>query len=119
MADVTPNLPATTETETTQAQEVTGPTNWFRPLADVAETDHGLELWLDVPGVKKDAVKLEVEGTELRVEAPRDEHIGYRRAFTLPRQVDPAGISAQMNNGVLHLVLPRAEAFSRRVIEIA
>lgn len=119
MADAT-HLP--TPAESTNAVEpatVPSPTDWVRPPADVAETERGLELWLDVPGVAKDHVSLEVEGTELRFEAVRDERLGYRRAFTLPRQVDPAGITAAMDNGVLHLVLPRAEAFSRRTIDIA
>ncbi len=117
MADTTADLPVTESVQTPET--VQKPTEWLRPAADVAETEGGLELWLDLPGVAKNAVQLEVEGTELRVEAPRDERFGYRRAFTLPRECDPAGISAQMEHGVLHLRLPRAETFSRRVIDIA
>ena len=117
------NLPTTTDDASPQDSAQTPatvpePTDWLRPPADVAETDRGLELWLDVPGTKKDAVSLEVEGTELRVEAPRDQRIGYRRVFTLPREVDPAGITADMEAGVLHLTLPRSETFNRRVIRI-
>ena len=119
MADQT-DLPGTEPTEdpVQTPETVRKPTDWLRPPADVAETDRGLELWLDVPGVPKNLVSLEVEGTELRVEAPRDERHGYRRVFTLPREVDPGGITAEMEAGVLHLTLPRAEAFSRRVIDI-
>lgn len=115
MADV--NLPTSTDTVQTP-ETVATPDRWLRPPADVAETDQGLELWLDLPGVAKDAVKLEVDGLELRIRAPRDALVGYRRTFTLPRQVDPAGITAKMDAGVLHLALPRAEAFTRRVIDI-
>lgn len=121
MAD--PTLPTTPRATTAPSAEtpttLERPTQWLRPLADVAETGAGLELWLDLPGVAKDGVKLEVEGLELRVEGPRDGRVGYRRIFTLPQQVDPAGISAKMDAGVLHLVLPRAEAFTRRVIDVA
>lgn len=124
MADPTADLPVTAEQTPTESpaetpETVRDPSQWLRPLTDVAETDRGLELWLDLPGVAKDVVHLEVEGTELRIEAARDDRIGYRRAFTLPREVDPGGISAQMEAGVLHLTLPRSEAFSRRVIDIA
>ncbi|MEN0067458.1 MAG: Hsp20/alpha crystallin family protein [Myxococcota bacterium] len=122
MADTNPDLPVTPDVQTPEVETpltVKRPADWIRPAADVAETENGLELWLDVPGVAKDSVKLEVEGLELRVEAPRDDRFGYRRIFTLPRQVDPTGITAEMSAGVLHLTLPRAEAFSRRVISIA
>ncbi|MEM6929520.1 MAG: Hsp20/alpha crystallin family protein [Myxococcota bacterium] len=117
MADTT--LPTPAGNAPQAPETVRDPTDWIRPAADVAETDEGLELWLDLPGVTKEAVKLEVEGTEMRVEAARNQRFGYRRIFTLPREVDAAGISAQMESGVLHLTLPRSEAFTRRVISIA
>lgn len=120
MAEPTADLPVTTDPTAAETPDtVHHPTEWLRPPTDVAETDRGLELWLDLPGVAKADVQLEVEGTELRIEAARDDRYGYRRAFTLPREIDPGGIAAQMEAGVLHLTLPRSEAFSRRVIEIA
>jgi HSP20 family molecular chaperone IbpA len=42
----------------------------------------------------------------------------YRRVFTLSKELDPANVSAELNNGVLTLRIPKAEHAQPRRIEV-
>jgi HSP20 family protein len=96
------------------------------PALDVAESDRGYTVKLEVPGVKKEDVKVSVEGRRITVQAQSqstDEHkdgdrIVYRersvssfaRSFTLPSEVDQASANAKLDQGVLTLELPKRSA---------
>lgn len=90
---------------------------------DVTETDKGYLVHADLPGVEKDAVKIQVEGPRVTISAESkaesektDEgKVIYRerstsqfyRSFDLPAELDPTGAEAKLENGVLSLTLPR------------
>jgi HSP20 family protein len=100
------------------------------PRVDVYESEKEYLLLADVPGVTKDNLNINLEKDELLLEAQRSDgddgtlvaaefrSLDYRRKFSLPQGVERAGISAELQNGVLRLSLPKAEAHRPRRIEI-
>jgi HSP20 family molecular chaperone IbpA len=116
--------------ELAKKEEKTVPGRYFVPIADIFETDDTLTVILEMPGVKKDNVSIEVEEDVLRVEGQIDfsnyqgmdpvyteYNVGhYARGFTLSGRIDRESISAQLGDGVLTLTLPKAkEARPRRI----
>lgn len=94
----------------------------YRPLADIAETENGVTLILEMPGVSAENVDVTLEKRVLsirgKVEATSPEKLqlsyaeygegDYERSFTLSDDFDPEKIEASVTNGVLTLSLPRA-----------
>ena len=116
--------------EVEKAQEATRPMRAFMPVADIFETEEALIVVLEMPGVRKDNVDITVENGVLTVEGRIDYsqydgmqpiygeyNVGpYRRSFRISSQVDQGKIRADMQDGVLTLVLPKAaEAKPRRI----
>lgn len=108
----------------------------FLPAADVVETEELVTLSLELPGLEKKDIDISVEDGVLtirgeKLEEKKEEAKRYhlvertfgtfQRAFTLPRSVDPAKISAEFEKGVLTVKLPKtAEAKAKgRKVEIA
>jgi HSP20 family protein len=102
------------------------------PLVDVVEDATGITLHADLPGVPKDRLNVRVDGETLFLDAeivlalPQDmqashaevQRTRWRRAFTLSRELDPAKVSAELNQGVLRLRIPKAEHAQPRRIEV-
>lgn len=105
----------------------------FVPSTDIYETQDGLVLVLDMPGVAKDGVNITLDKRVLTItgksahRAPGDfslAHAEYRdamfeRSFTISEAVDGDRISASMKHGVLRLALPKAEPASARKIAVS
>ena len=102
----------------------------YRPLTDIVETDQGVSMMLEMPGVAADAVEITLENRVLtirgKVEPMRPENLelayaeygegDFERGFTLSEDFDPDRIEAEMRGGVLTLTLPRApEAQPKRI----
>jgi HSP20 family molecular chaperone IbpA len=101
--------------ERVQAKNV----SWYRPPVDVYETKDGLQLFLDIPGVKPDALDVSVEGRVLTVQGVRSfGNAGWRRQFQLPDGLDTDRIGAKCQDGVLKLEIPLTEARRPRRIEV-
>lgn len=106
--------------------------NWYVPLADIWETEEDIRIILDVPGVKSEDVTLSIQQNELiltghvshedevdRSSIYREYNVGhYHRHFFLPDSIDRDKISADMADGVLTLILPKAEEVKPRRIKI-
>ncbi len=103
------------------------------PRADILEGEKEYRLVMDLPGVERDAVHVELEDQTLLVRATREEKlpegfkvlrgeraglVEFRRTFTLGKGVDAAGIAARLDRGVLVVSLPKAEHVLPRRIEI-
>lgn len=116
--------------ELAQQEEKTIPGRYYVPAADIFETDEALTLLLEMPGVGKNNVDIQVENDVLRVEGKIDffaykdiepvyteYNVGhYARAFTLSSKIDRDAITAQVENGVLTLTLPKSkDALPRRI----
>jgi len=112
----------------------TRPASYATPL-DIFEEENQFEVYLDVPGLSRDELKIGVDGETLNVKGERparaqsgnERHYrsverwtgSFSRALTLPPTVDTTRIEAQLKDGVLKLVLPKKEASKPRQINIA
>lgn len=109
------------------------PSRWLRtPPIDIFETEQGLVLRADLPGVTADSLELQVQDNKLtlfgRVQgdlpeagrlAHQEYHVGdFLRSFILSDDVDHDQITAKLNDGVLELTLPRAEKTKPRKIQV-
>ncbi len=116
--------------ELAKKEEKTVPGRYFIPPADIFETDDALTIIMEMPGVEKKDISIALEDDVLRVEGHIDfakyhgmepvyteYNVGhYSRGFTLSGKIDRDGISAQLEDGVLTLTLPKAkEAMPRRI----
>jgi HSP20 family protein len=102
------------------------------PLIDIHEGPEGLILEADLPGATEDNLSIQLEDNVLalhaRVPSPFPEgarvlHEEYRvsdfyRSFILSDEVERSRITAELRNGVLRLMLPKAERARTRRIEI-
>jgi HSP20 family protein len=118
--------------EVDKKQEATIPARTFLPNADIFETPSELTLALEMPGVGKGNVEISVEDGVLTIQGRLDfskyqdlqpvyteYNIGhYRRSFTLSNKIEQGKISAEMKDGVLTLVLPKAEEAKPRRISV-
>lgn len=106
----------------------------FAPSCDISETQNHYLVSFDMPGVKKEDIKIEVQGTTLHVwgerrreskEGSEQSQIRYERSygkfertFDLPKSVDAEKIEAHYEDGVLNIALPKPEVASTRTIEV-
>ena len=113
-------------------QEQTVPGRFFVPSTDAYETDDGLTLVMEMPGVSRDNLEVSLEDGVLRVEGKLDysKYLGlepvyteynvghYARSFSLSQKVDQENIAATLEDGVLTLTLPKSAAARPRRIAI-
>lgn len=118
--------------EVERQQEATVPARAFLPSTDIFESDDVLTIVMEMPGVDREDVDVNVENGVLHVEGRLDfskyegmqpvyteYNIGhYRRSFSLSSKVDQDRISARMQDGVLTLLLPKAEEAKPRRISV-
>jgi HSP20 family protein len=103
----------------------------FGPRVDIVEADDDMLLYVDLPGVRPEDVDVRFEDGELRIRGKvtpaatkprfllREYGVGdYYRAFSVTDDVDPEKIRADLNDGVLTVHLPKAEALRRRRITV-
>jgi HSP20 family protein len=116
--------------ELTQAEERTEAGRFFSPHTDIHETDKAVIVSMEVPGVDKNAIDLQLEKGVLTVKGTIDPqkyeslrpiyseyNVGnFVRTFTVSPKIDASGISATVADGVLTIELPKAkEALARRI----
>ncbi len=97
----------------------------WRPLWDVRETEKDLVIHSEIPGVNKEDVSIKFQEGVLTVSGEKKHekkeeneqcHIversygSFSRSLRLPERVDPSAISANFNNGVLEIIVPKPEA---------
>jgi HSP20 family molecular chaperone IbpA len=98
---------------------------------DIHETENGMILVADVPGVDESGLDLRVEKQVLRIEGrpvPLAEGVrvhvdeigrgGFRRSFRLSEDLDASAIDATIRDGVLRVEIPKSERLKPRTIEI-
>jgi HSP20 family molecular chaperone IbpA len=118
--------------EVERQQESTVPARAFLPPTDIFESGDVLTIVMEMPGVDRKDVEVKVEDDILNVEGRLDfskyegmqpvyteYNVGhYRRSFSLSSKIDQDRISAQMQDGVLTLLLPKAEEAKPRRISV-
>lgn len=104
--------------------------NFATPTVDIFEQDGGLTLMADMPGVSSEQLQVDIDQGVLTLEGVVNDELkgerlfsefapsGYYRRFRLPEHLDSDKIDAQLKNGVLTLILPKAEAALPRKIEV-
>lgn len=118
------NLSRKEDKAVSQANETNATATRARQLAlpvDIYEGADELLLLADLPGVEPDGLSVSFEAPELRIEGRRgsaDAASVYSRTFRVSEQIDPAGISAELNAGVLKLRLAKAAHTKPRKIEV-
>lgn len=100
---------------------------------DVSETDRNYLIKANIPGVKKEDIKIAINGRQVNVSAEintekevnesgilrRERYSGKQfRSFALPQEVDEENAQAKYENGVLQLTLPKKEGTSGKQISI-
>jgi HSP20 family protein len=109
----------------------------WTPLADISETDDAYLVEVELPGVNKDQVNVDVNDRELVITGEiaesqeEEEEEGRRRRrrarrtgrfefrTTLPGDIDPQGVSASLSDGILTVRVPKSEAAKPRRVEIS
>ena len=118
--------------EVERQQESTVPARAFLPPTDIFESEDALTIVMEMPGVDREDIAVNVENGVLNVEGRLDfsEYEGmqpvyteynvghYRRSFSLSSKIDQDRISAQMQDGVLTLLLPKSEEAKPRRISV-
>ena len=118
--------------EVDKKPESTTPARRFLPVTDIFETQDALKVILEMPGVEKDGIEVRVENDVLTIDGQVDfskyqglspvyteYNVGnYTRSFQLSNQIDQHRISADLKDGVITLVLPKAEKAKPRKIKV-
>lgn len=108
--------------------------NSFKAMAlDIIEQENEFQVKANLPGFKKEDVKISLSDNQLLIEAryenKKEEKTGtvyrserysgnYRRSLYLPENADVAKIQAKMEDGVLHLTIPKKEPTPEKHISI-
>ena len=117
-------------------QKSTPPANrrYVRPRADITGTANGFVVQVEMPGVNRQGLEVTFENGELTLlghrtmpTTPADSETLYResrpsdfrRTFELDQSIDAGAITAALDQGLLTLSLPKAEAAKPRRIEIS
>lgn len=106
----------------------------FSPATDVTETENHYLMSLDVPGMKREDLKIEVVDNVLTVSGERKRETAsdkkervqrfeksygfFKRSFSLPSTIDAEKVEARYDNGVLELYLPKVAQVKPRQIEV-
>ena len=102
------------------------PLNIFRKGDDVI-------VLTEVPGIAKEDLRIQVKGKTIRIAGKKTINYGdkvgihrrerlagsFDRAVTVPVEIDPDRIKAECRDGILALILPRAESDKPRSIRVA
>lgn len=110
-----------------------GPRQGWTPSVDLIRRDDSLVLRADIPGIKPDEVKIEVEDNVLTVSGEHSEekeekkerymrrerrYGSFSRSMVLPTGVDAGDIEATTEDGVLEVRIPMPRAEEKQKVEI-
>ncbi|HSV33935.1 MAG TPA: Hsp20/alpha crystallin family protein [Ramlibacter sp.] len=86
---------------------------------DVAQDDKAWTVTLDMPGIAREDLTVNIEGTIVRIATVAEAKRQYKAAYELPQDIDAAASTAKLENGVLTLTLAKQVPVSNaRSIEI-
>lgn len=113
--------------------EASRPEAAMLPSVDVIENVSGICVYADLPGVSKDGLNVGIEGDALTIEGHvhlpnlpenmQSTHAevrlpSYRRVFTLSKELDTEKVTAEFEQGVLKLIIPKAAHAQPKKIQI-
>jgi HSP20 family protein len=121
----------TTTIEQKTPEQSTQHVQYVLPAVNIREEKDAYVLEADMPGVGKEGLEITLEGSELTLVGRRSRELvhgevllreqrqaDYRRVFEVAPTINTAGITAQMEQGLLTLTLPKSEAVKPRRISV-
>src|SRR5580700_10591748 len=106
--------------------------SFIAPAVNIYETPTAFVLEADLPGVSKEGLDLTLDASSLTISARRTKNnvtaepiyresttADYRRVFELDSEIDRAAISANLDQGVLTVTLPKSENAKPRKITVS
>jgi HSP20 family protein len=105
----------------------------FIPSVEIDETPETVILSLEIPGMKKDDINVEVATDSVAISGERQSksetkengtvrsefrYGKFHRLIPLPMHVDNQGVEAQYREGILKLTLPKAEEERRKTVKV-
>jgi HSP20 family protein len=101
----------------------------FTPAADIYETESAYSIAMDLPGIDRTTLEIDVDENRLSIKGTRvieesNQHRSERpsgkfaRSFTVPGSVDQASIGAEYKDGVLEITLPKRKEQKAKRVEI-
>jgi HSP20 family protein len=106
--------------------------DWI-PTVDIEEGDQDYHITAELPGLRKEDVKITLQEGVLTLQGERKQereekgkrfhrversYGGFVRSFALPDVVDEAKVLAEFKDGVLHIRLPKSEKAKPKAIEV-
>ncbi len=108
--------------------------SWI-PKVDIEELDNQYKIYADIPGIDPSAIELNVENGILTIKGKKETKIenkddknnflrierksgSFMRQMTLPGSIDAQNVKAKSKNGVLEIIIPKAEKNSIQKIPI-
>jgi HSP20 family protein len=103
------------------------------PRMDVSESDQSYIVKAEIPGVKKEDIKVNIDGNQVSISAQTmqeteqkqenmlmtERSMGqFYRSFTLPQTVDDSQAKAEYHDGILELTLPKKAGGSAKTLQI-
>jgi HSP20 family protein len=105
----------------------------WSPQVDISETDKCYQITAEIPGIKREDVKISIEDGVLTVHGERKEekeekgrkfhrverfYGSFSRNFALPQDIDEEHVDATFADGLLTLKIPKKEAAKTKTIEV-
>ena len=105
----------------------------FAPSIDISETDKQYLIDVEVPGMDKKDIELNVENNTLTISGERkfenkeegkqfhrveSSYGSFSRSFSLPDNVNSESVQATYNNGILHITVDKSEQKMKKQIKI-
>jgi HSP20 family protein len=105
----------------------------FSPPVDLKETEKDFVLRVELPGLRKEDLSIEITDERVTLQGERKEeqegatvcyrcresqYGAFRRVIEMPQQIVPENARARLENGVLSVTLPKAEASSRKHVRV-
>lgn len=114
-------------------RESEGFTDW-NPTTDIYETKDNYVFKIEVPGLKKDDVEIDLKENVLTIRGEKKEdneikkenyhrvesfYGSFNRSFTIPKDIDSKKVEASMKDGILELKIGKAEEVKSKKIPIS
>lgn len=105
----------------------------FQPACEITESEEHYAMSVDLPGMRKEDIKVEMNGDVLTISGERKKETTsrqervqryekaygfFKRSFTLPTSIAADRIEAHYENGVLELCLPKTQLAKPRQINV-
>jgi HSP20 family protein len=105
----------------------------FVPPADVLVTDDGVQVYMDVPGLRPEDLEIELQNDVLTVRGERPWPYGegdaawrriergfgrFERSLRVPAGLSPDQVEASIRDGVLALWIPKPESLKPRRVQV-